>query len=148
METAPNPTLVYITEALEAAQGLAARRRTQRVARDSFPTSAVPVQTPTQTAKKAPSRAGWGDDELENAALEWLISKESGGRTDAKNPTSSAFGLGQLIKSNRVAYAKRFGFDPDTTDYNQQLQMMKAYISDRYGSPRKAKEWWERKNWY
>lgn len=92
----------------------------------------------------APDQAGGVDD-----ALQWLIQKESSGRTDAKNPNSSAFGLGQLIRANREAYAKKLGIqNPDTTDYNEQLAMMKAYIADRYGSPEKAKQFWERNNWY
>jgi hypothetical protein len=84
----------------------------------------------------------------EEAFRNWIIDKESSGRTTAQNPTSSAFGLGQLIKVNREAYAKRFGFSPDTTDYDEQLKMMDAYVDDRYGSYARAKEFWENNNWY
>jgi hypothetical protein len=81
-------------------------------------------------------------------ALSWLIQHESGGRTSAKNPKSSAFGLGQLLKGNREKYGSMLGFDPNTTDYNQQLEMMKRYITDRYKTPEAAKDFWQRKGWY
>lgn len=85
----------------------------------------------------------------EEQALRWLIQKESSGKTTAKNPKSSAFGLGQLIKANRKAYAQRLGIkNPDTTDYDEQLAMMKAYIKERYGDAVRAKQFWERNQWY
>lgn len=81
--------------------------------------------------------------------LQWLIQKESSGRTSAKNPKSTAFGLGQLLIANRKAYAKKLGIkDPNTTDYNEQLAMMKAYIADRYGSSKAARQFWEKNRWY
>lgn len=84
----------------------------------------------------------------ENAARDWIISKESLGKTTAKNPNSSAFGLGQLIKANREAYGKRLGIDPDTIDRNEQLQLMDAYVKERYGNYQKALEFWKANNWY
>jgi phage-related minor tail protein len=71
----------------------------------------------------------------------YIVAHESGGDVRANNPTSTAFGLGQLIEANRVAYARRLGFnvgreygDTGTTNYGQQLAMMRSYIKDRYGS--------------
>lgn len=90
------------------------------------------------------SGGGWTGD----PDLDWIISKESGGKTSAKNPRSSAFGLGQLIAANRRAYGQRLGFNPDTTDFNQQLAMMREYIRERYGNARAARQFWERKGWY
>lgn len=81
-------------------------------------------------------------------AEQWIIQKESGGRTSAKNPKSSAFGLGQLILSNRQKYARALGVDPWTTNYNAQLQMMRMYIRDRYGSAENAMRFWQRNGWY
>jgi hypothetical protein len=62
--------------------------------------------------------------------------------TTAKNPSSSALGLGQLLNSsadpnrNTVAalVSKQVGFyvDPNTTDPSLQLLMMRAYIQWRY----------------
>lgn len=77
-----------------------------------------------------------------------VMMPESGGITTADNPTSTAYGLGQLIQSNRETYGERFGFDPDTTDFNEQLQMMDAYIKDRYGSYAAARQFREKNGWY
>lgn len=80
--------------------------------------------------------------------LQWIIQRESSGRTNADNPTSTAFGLGQLLQANREHYGAQLGFDPNTTDFNQQLQMMLAYIRDRYGTPANARRFWEQNHWY
>lgn len=96
---------------------------------------------PTQTTGDPVSSTG-------NADRDWIIQKESSGNPNAKNPNSSAFGLGQLIRSNREAYAKRFGFDPDTTNPQEQLKMMDAYVQERYGSYANARKFWEQHNWY
>lgn len=91
-------------------------------------------------------------------ALRELIMRESSGKVTADNPKSSAFGLGQLIKSNRILYAGKLGIsNPDTTDPQEQLAMMMAYIKDRYGTPEKALAFWKSRqpingkdvgNWY
>jgi hypothetical protein len=83
-----------------------------------------------------------------SSAEQWIISHESGGSTTADNPTSTAFGLGQLLQSNRQAYGRQLGFDPNTTDYGQQLQMMRAYIADRYGTAQAAMAFWQSHGWY
>jgi len=64
--------------------------------------------------------------------------------TTAKNPGSSAFGLGQLLNSPSVPnrntaaaiVSKQLGryVDPNTTDPNLQLLMMRAYINWRYAA--------------
>lgn len=74
--------------------------------------------------------------------------KESSGRTTAKNPKSSAFGLGQFIKSNRIKYAKKIGVKPDTTDPVEQIAMMRLYIEKRYGSAQEALKFHERNSYY
>jgi hypothetical protein len=82
----------------------------------------------------------------ESQALRNIIQHESGGRTHAKNPHSSAFGLGQLIYANRVHYLGRA--NANTTDYNRQLGAMQHYIRDRYGSATRAWSFWQRHHWY
>src|SRR5262245_29471220 len=82
----------------------------------------------------------------EAQALQQIIKHESGGRTSAKNPHSTAFGLGQLIYANRVHYLGRA--NANTTDYNAQLGAMKHYIHDRYGSATKAWSFWQSHHWY
>lgn len=91
---------------------------------------------------------GRGRGGNENTARDWIIQKESSGKTTAQNPTSSAFGLGQLIIANRRAYGKKLGIDPGTTDHNEQLALMDEYVKERYGSYAQAKKFWEKNNWY
>ena len=85
----------------------------------------------------------------------WIIKRESGFSPTAANPTSSPFGIGQLILANRRRYAPQVGADPagegyhtGTTDPCEQLRMMRLYIEDRYGSPKKAKKFWKHHRWY
>lgn len=82
--------------------------------------------------------------------LDWILNHEDASRsTTAKNPKSTAFGLGQLLDYNRASYAKQLGIaDPNTTNYNDQLAMMKKYISDRYGTTSQAKSFWQGHGWY
>lgn len=83
-----------------------------------------------------------------SAAENWIIGKESSGNVHADNPTSTAFGLGQLLISNRRTYAAKIGVSPDTTDYGAQLQMMRMYIKDRYGTAQAAMAFWQAHGWY
>lgn len=104
-------------------------------------TGGMPIPQPTG-GSDAPS-GGSG-----NSLKDWLIQKESSGRTNAKNPNSSAFGLGQLIAANRQKYAAALGVHPDTTDYDAQSKMMDMYVQERYGSYAKAVEFWKKNGWY
>jgi len=65
-----------------------------------------------------------------------IIAKESGFRPHAKNPVSSAYGLGQLIESNRT-------YGVGNTDIELQLREAKKYLLKRYGSESKALSFWE-----
>lgn len=88
-------------------------------------------------------------------AERWLIGKESSGRTNANNPDSTAFGIGQLLEDNRIKYAKRLGInwqrergDTGTTNYGDQLAMFRMYVHDRYQTAERAKRFWEANGWY
>jgi hypothetical protein len=81
-------------------------------------------------------------------AEQWIIGKESSNNVYADNPTSSAYGLGQLLLGNRQQYGRQLGFDPNTNDYGEQLAMMRAYIKDRYGSAQAAQAFWQAHGWY
>lgn len=75
-----------------------------------------------------------------------LIGRESTWNYKAKNPKSSAYGYGQLIKANVKSYEKKLG-----VSYNDpygQLLITAQYVKDRYGSPKKALEFWDKKGWY
>jgi hypothetical protein len=73
----------------------------------------------------------------------WVVGHESGGQVSVKNPTSTAFGLGQLLDST---YAK-YGGGPGSSGV-EQIRAMAAYIRDRYVTPTAAKAFWEANHYY
>jgi septal ring factor EnvC (AmiA/AmiB activator) len=75
----------------------------------------------------------------------WIIMRESSGYPTADNPTSTAFGLGQLLLGNRILY---LGNQYATTDCGRQLWAFRAYVRDRYGSAARAKAFWQANGWY
>jgi septal ring factor EnvC (AmiA/AmiB activator) len=75
----------------------------------------------------------------------WIIMHESGGYPTADNPTSTAFGLGQLLLGNRILY---LGNDYDTIDCGKQLFAFRAYVRDRYGTAAAAQAFWQANGWY
>ena len=80
-----------------------------------------------------------------SAAERWIIMHESSGDPTADNPTSTAFGLGQLLLGNRILY---LGEDYATTDCGRQLWAFRAYVHDRYGTAARAKAFWQANGWY
>jgi septal ring factor EnvC (AmiA/AmiB activator) len=80
-----------------------------------------------------------------SAAERWIILRESSGDPTADNPTSTAFGLGQLLLGNRILY---LGRDYATTDCGRQLWAFRAYVHDRYGTAERAKAFWQANGWY
>jgi colicin import membrane protein len=80
-----------------------------------------------------------------SAAEYWIIMRESSGDPTADNPTSTAFGLGQLLLGNRILY---LGQDYATTDCGRQLWAFRAYVRDRYGTAERAKAFWQANGWY
>jgi hypothetical protein len=73
-------------------------------------------------------------------AEDWIIEHESGWQPTAKNPNSSAFGLGQLLKATRVKY---LGAKADSTDCDDQIRAFRAYVKDAYGTAERAKQFWQ-----
>lgn len=80
-----------------------------------------------------------------SASEAFIIQHESGGETTAKNPHSTAFGLGQLILANRRHY---LGSNANTTDPALQLQAFRGYVKDRYGNADRAAAFWRKNHWY
>jgi septal ring factor EnvC (AmiA/AmiB activator) len=78
-------------------------------------------------------------------AERWIILRESSGDPTADNPTSTAFGLGQLLLGNRVLY---LGQSYATTDCGRQLWAFRSYVRDRYGTAAQAKAFWQANGWY
>jgi peptidoglycan hydrolase CwlO-like protein len=74
-----------------------------------------------------------------------IIMKESGWNPFADNPTSTAFGLGQLVFSQRQNY---LGAAADTTDCALQLKAFRGYVSSRYGTAENAWSFWLSHHWY
>lgn len=83
-----------------------------------------------------------------------MLDRESDFRPAAKNPTSSAFGMGQLITSNRIKYAaiarksNPLLINPDTTVPIQQFQMFRAYVRGHHQTTDQALAHHNAKNWY
>jgi septal ring factor EnvC (AmiA/AmiB activator) len=80
-----------------------------------------------------------------SSAERWIIMRESGGDPRADNPTSTAFGLGQLLLGNRILY---LGADYATIDCGLQLQAFRSYVRDRYGTAEAAIAFWQSHGWY
>jgi hypothetical protein len=89
---------------------------------------------------------GWRCDLPDTSPAErYVIAHESGGDPTAANPTSSAFGLGQLLLDMRLRY---LGTDYATTDCGAQLAAFRAYVRDRYGTAERAAAFWVAHHWY
>lgn len=140
--------LAYQSVMLEgdvAAAEQAAHVRMQRAAASTFQRSAETNSPPQQyAAPSAPqgslcSLAGtsWGE--------RWIIQHESGDNPYAQNPTSSAFGIGQLELPARLTY---LGANADTTNCALQMQAFRSYIAARYGSASQAVAFWKAHGWY
>lgn len=73
----------------------------------------------------------------------WLISKESGCRPTAQNPTSTAYGIFQFLDTTwaGVGCVK-------TSDPVQQMICGERYVMRRYGSWAATKAFWEINHWY
>lgn len=77
--------------------------------------------------------------------LLWIFTKESHINPKAKNPTSSAKGVGQLLESTYKNIGLKHSADPLA-----QVVASIAYISRRYGTGGacKAKDFWQKHNYY
>lgn len=97
-----------------------------------------------QAPMGAPAAGGDWRSSLSPAEA-WIIQKESSFRPDAKNPTSTAFGLWQGLAATRKRY---LGNDWQTTDPVKQIDAFRRYVKDRYGTAEKAQQFHQRNNWY
>lgn len=74
-----------------------------------------------------------------------LVARESSFNYKAKNPKSSAEGLFQFLDATRKTYG---GDKVDWDDPYQQALAGLKYIKDRYKTPEKALEHWDKNKWY
>lgn len=93
-------------------------------------------------AKKSLSKFGWGEAQWE--PLEKLWTRESGWRWNADNPSSDAYGIPQSLPGSKMASA---GADWKTNPETQ-IRWGLGYIKGRYGSPARAWEHFQARNWY
>jgi septal ring factor EnvC (AmiA/AmiB activator) len=128
-------------EEAERAREAAARR-----AAASAPTTTTP---PAPASSDPPSSGTLPDGRCDlsgtSAAERWIIMHESGGYPTADNPSSTAFGLGQLLLGNRILY---LGKDYATTDCGKQLAAFRTYVRERYGTAEAAQAFWQSHGWY
>ena len=93
-----------------------------------------------QMAKQMLEQMGWGD---QFGDLNWLLTRESGWRPNAQNPTSTAYGLFQFLNSTWGTVGGH-----KTSDPKLQLEYGLKYIRQRYGDVRGARSFWSRNHWY
>ena len=100
--------------------------------------AAAPVQqAPVAVAKTQTTTTSTGS---ESSELSSLIARESSGNVNATN--GQYYGIGQLSPQARAQYGG------NSTDYNDQLNAMKSYISARYGSAENAWAHSQSNGWY
>lgn len=87
-----------------------------------------------------------GVDESWIQPMSQLVANESTWNPSAKNPKSTAHGYAQFLDSTRKDYEKKYGIKYDTPV--NQLILGIRYVQDRYGSPQKAMEFWNKNKWY
>ncbi|MFE6745949.1 NlpC/P60 family protein [Kitasatospora purpeofusca] len=101
------------------------------------------------TARGLLPKYGFGDDQW--AALEWLWTKESGWNPSADNPTSTAYGIPQALEwdpTTGTGHKMTGEFADYHTNATTQIKWGLDYIKGRYGTPTRAKQFWEAHNWY
>lgn len=92
--------------------------------------------------KKILEQFGWGQYW---SSFNSLVMGESGWRSDAQNPTSTAYGIGQFLNSTWATVG-----GSKTSDPAKQIYYMLKYIQQRYGNPTKAWNAWQSRSphWY
>jgi SLT domain-containing protein len=74
-----------------------------------------------------------------------LVARESSFNPDAKNAKSTASGLFQFLDGTR----KDYGWSGvDWSDPTHQSKAGLKYIKDRYGTPEKALQFWDKNKWF
>lgn len=112
------------------------------------------LRTSRSAARRALARlhARHAVDCSPNGAEQWIIAHESGGDVHNWNPvetsTGHAFGIGQLTDENRYNYGRALGINPNSTNFCDQLRLMRAYVADRYGNSWAALDFWRAHGYY
>lgn len=112
-------------------------------------TAQAPLKTQAQVLRSmAPKQFAmhlvtqqWDNAKREFECLNILWHKESGWRSHAANPHSTAFGIPQFLNSTWVNY----GYPVRPKDPQVQIKAGLRYIYKRYSTPCGAWEFWKRK---
>jgi murein DD-endopeptidase MepM/ murein hydrolase activator NlpD len=81
---------------------------------------------------------------IQYGCFSWIVERESGWNYRADNPSTHAYGLVQALPGYKMASA---GADWRTNPATQ-IKWGLNYMNHTYGSPCKAKKFWELNGWY
>ena len=90
----------------------------------------------------AANEYGWGFEY--QGSIDYVFQHESNWQIHAKNPVSTACGLGQLLRSTWANY----GYSYCPRDEGSQIRGAFDYIASRYGNPGAAERFWRGNRWY
>jgi hypothetical protein len=137
-------------EAEEAAHVEAARVASEALEaqRQAEAARIVPVASVTFSPQYNGTHGDWmaaaGIAVSDYSNMDYIISRESGWRVDAQNPSSSAYGLCQSLPARKMASA-----GPDyLTSPTTQLKWCYNYGISRYGSLSNAVSFWQQNRWW
>lgn len=133
-----NKNLIYVGDTIQ----LDSESRTNETTVATAPATATTTYAPTtQYSAPAPKATPAPASNVGNSsALNALINRESGGSTSASN--GQYYGIGQLSPQARAMYGG------NSSDYNDQLNAMKSYITARYGTAENAWAHSQATGWY
>ena len=114
-----------------------------RCTRCQYPLTNKTRENITLASRHIESRLGRLSQQDNNKLLR-IIYLESKGNILAKNPKSTAYGLGQLLRSTYHSVHVPY----KTTCTACQLEAMRVYIHSRYGTPKRAYIFWLEHHWY
>jgi hypothetical protein len=115
--------------------------RNDRIINASIPAQNAPRTDLKAEAEKLVTRR-FGGSQFES--FSHIVDHESSWSPSATEPSTGAYGLGQALPASKMSpYGSDYLTNPTT-----QLRWMVEYISERYGTPNVAWEFWQRNHWY
>jgi hypothetical protein len=130
-------------QAIEQAQAEAAAQAAAEAAAQAAVRAAAAAAAATPSSFRDYALSKLGGDTSQFSCLENLWGKESGWNPNAKNPSSSAYGIPQFLDSTWAGTG--IG---KTSDGYRQIDAGLVYIDNRYGSPCGAWSHSRADNWY
>ena len=136
--------LLRTQKAAEAEKKAQEEAAAQQTAKQKAPVSVQASSNPSVQEAFSQLVNEYNLSAAEQSAWSFLIEKESGGRVDATNASSGAYGLGQALPASKMA---AFGDDYLTNPLTQ-LKWMYSYMVNRYGGILQAQSYWLSVGWY